>query len=546
MTNNLNQSKPTDKRDCPKHLSHPCTRNLLGYITYLKVLYFSIRLFYLSSSQLFLLRAVVVSGVVYKKSFARRNKLSIFVDESTDVCIVKWLTFLIKYVNSETSAAFTELLELVKLDAIDCSAESLFSAFEKALHKKQIPVQNVIRLTCDNASVMIGRFFSFCSKLKTRCPSLITVNCICHSAALVSTKACSEIPSYIEKFIRNLTVYINSSAKRSANFAGFQEFINNKPKKMFKLCDTRWLAMHACVARILECWDSLNLFLISEVYENPKNDTADNLLRDIKKIETKAYLLFLKYILNYFNSFNAFFQTRRTAVHLLYSKSRLLFQNLRGHIIFFSGNNLLDLKNICLGFECEHYLKDHVDDNTLPQETFLEIKQFCLAFYIRAITEIIICFPLKDTFLSSLQVFDSKLALFDSNRDHTLKNLIYVAQKLGSFDHLKLKEEWNKLYYTFDKVQINSARDKDNNLLFPILKQLVNVVRSLPHSNAEAERVLSILTDVKTCKRNKLSHDSVNSIAVIKTAFKAHGESSSTISIGPNHFALMSSHNLYS
>ena len=89
-------------------------------------------------------------------------------------------------------------------------------------------MQNVIGLTCDNASVMIGRFSSFCSKLETRCPSLITVNCICHSAALVSSKACSEIPSYIEKFIRNLTVYINISAKRSANFANFQEFANNK------------------------------------------------------------------------------------------------------------------------------------------------------------------------------------------------------------------------------------------------------------------------------------------------------------------------------
>ena len=74
----------------------------------------------------------------------------------------------------------------------------------------------------------------------------------------------------------------------------------------------------------------------------------------------------------------------------------------------------------------------------------------------------------------------------------------------------------------------------------------MNVVRSLPHSNAEAERIFSILTDVKTCKRSKLSHDSVNSIAVIKTAFTARGETSSTISIGPNHFTLMSSNNLYS
>ena len=84
-------------------------------------------------------------------------------------------------------------------------------------------------------------------------------------------------------------------------------------------------------------------------------------------------------------------------------------------------------------------------------------------------------------------------------------------------------QELSQLCFDDISVQINSASDKDNNLLFPVLKQLVNVVRSLPHSNAEAERIFSILTDVKTCKRSKLSHDSVNSIAVIKTAFKARG-----------------------
>jgi len=40
----------------------------------------------------------------------------------------------------------------------------------------------------------------------------------------------------------------------------------------------------------------------------------------MRKVDTKAYFLFLKYILNKFNAFNAFFQGE-TRIHLLQPKS---------------------------------------------------------------------------------------------------------------------------------------------------------------------------------------------------------------------------------
>ena len=52
-----------------------------------------------------------------------------------------------------------------------------------------------------------------------------------------------------------------------------------------------------------------------------KTMSGENLLSIMSNVETKAYFLFLKYILNFFNTFNAFFQASETRIHLLQQKS---------------------------------------------------------------------------------------------------------------------------------------------------------------------------------------------------------------------------------
>lgn len=47
-------------------------------------------------------------------------------------------------------------------------------------------------------------------------------------------------------------------------------------------------------------------------------------------------------------------------------------------------------------------------------------------------------------------------------------------------------------------LEICSKRRFGDTLAFPNLLELVNTIILLPHSNAEAERIFSILTDTKT------------------------------------------------
>ena len=77
------------------------------------------------------------------------------------------------------------------------------------------------------------------------------------------------------------------------------------------------------------------------------------------------------------------------------------------------------------------------------------------------------------------------------------------------------------------------------------LKCLLNAIRLLPNSNADPERTFSVLTDLKTKKRNKLSCNPINAICVLKSALKSRKETVLDMEINAKHLALMSTDKLY-
>jgi len=62
-------------------------------------------------------------------------------------------------------------------------------------------------MACDNASVMTGCNNSFMSYLKLEVSDLITLNCICHSSAIIVSKACDKLLSLYESLIRGVVTF---------------------------------------------------------------------------------------------------------------------------------------------------------------------------------------------------------------------------------------------------------------------------------------------------------------------------------------------------
>jgi len=89
------------------------------------------------------------------------------------------------------------------------------------------------------------------------------------------------------------------------------------------------------------------------------------------------------------------------------------------------------------------------------------------------------------------------------------------------------------------------CQDSNNIDKYPNLKSVLNAVRSLPNSNADSERMFSLLGDLKTKKRNKLSSNTVNAICVLKSALKTRNETCINMKIEEKHLSLMSPDKLY-
>ncbi|KAL6434456.1 hypothetical protein ACFW04_006098 [Cataglyphis niger] len=496
----------------------------------------------------------------------QNTKFSIFIDETSDILNEKWMTFLVRYVDPKTLNIRSQLVKLFNIDARDCSAEKLFHAFKSEMLELNIPFLNIIALSCDNTSVMIGKHSSFKKKLEEICKNLITLACPCHSIALAAHVACAEIPDYCQEFFKKIANFISSNLKCLAVYGESCECFQKTNRKMLK-SDTQWLSHHSCIEKLLESWDIIKQFL----NESEKTKSETYLLSMIQKLDIKAYLLFLKHILHFLNLFNSFFQTEETRIHLLQPKSIELLTTVSKHFLKSEFlNHLCDsvkftekryqksLEEVHLGFECENYLDELIREGHV--DIVINIRENCLQFYETVAKEISKKLPINDKFLSKLKVLQSDIAILDTNRERSFNDVLFIAETLGAFDENGLRNEWLALYLdftitekkkllklNFDDMwkQILLSKYPTNIDKYPNLKCLLNAVRSLPNSNVAPERMFSVLTDLKTKKRNKLSSASINAICVFKSALKTKRETVLDMEIDAKHLSLMSSDKLY-
>lgn len=249
------------------------------------------------------------------------------VDESTDVAHKKTMCLLVRYFDDEQEQTVVQLLELLHVGS-DCTAEALYDIFKKCILGHGIPYDNIIGLCCDGANVMVGQHNSFSSKLLADRPDVVTIKCICHSAAIIANNACLQLPRAPEELIRQIGTYVSASSKRCSQLEEFQEMLHKEKRRILRTSDTRWLSRQKCIVRILENWDVLEEYFKFACSQD-KLKAAELILGGLRNECNKAYLLFLKYVLNYLNALNALFQTKKKPlVHVLHAEATNIFLNL--------------------------------------------------------------------------------------------------------------------------------------------------------------------------------------------------------------------------
>lgn len=133
--------------------------------------------------------------------------------------------------------------------------------------------------------------------------------------------------------------------------------------------------------------------------------------------------------------------------------------------------------------------------------------------------------------------------------------------RIGQINITKLAFEWTILPSVFNDIEkkelaslnieemwkkIFEFKDCNGEQMFLTLESLIESVFSLPHSNAEAERIFSIVSDVKNKKRNRLSNDTVSAICITRSSFQTQETNCINFEVEPRHLELHNAENLYS
>lgn len=101
-----------------------------------------------------------------------------------------------------------------------------------ALKSRDIPVENCIAFSADNANVMVGKKNGVAAVLKEAQENLIVVGCPCHLINLAAEKGAACLPAKFDEVLVDIFYYLEKSAKRKDRLVEFQAMHNTEVRKI--------------------------------------------------------------------------------------------------------------------------------------------------------------------------------------------------------------------------------------------------------------------------------------------------------------------------
>ena len=182
---------------------------------------------------------------------------SLQTDETTDITVTQEAAIMLRYFDNSMGKVRCIFYALDKVEEAD--ANHLFDSIDQHFQDDILSYDHLVGLGTDGCNVMMGERNSVMSRLYLKQPALTALHCNCHIAALIANHACKVMPKELEELTTDVWYYFHKSAKCTREFARFQCFVEVKPHKLLKACQTRWLSLEACVNRLIEQYDALHL-----------------------------------------------------------------------------------------------------------------------------------------------------------------------------------------------------------------------------------------------------------------------------------------------
>lgn len=342
---------------------------------------------------------------------------SLLIDGSNDTNLDKLNPLTVRIYDHSRRQVTMQLLDMCTTSGRDCgTASAIFTKVDSVLSTLNIPWQHCVRFVVDNTSVNIGRHHSIKTEVQARNPACYFMGCPCHLLHNIASHA-SEALHRVSKFdVEDMCIdifyWFYKSTKRKGILNEFCEFCDNNYREIVRYVSVRWLSLEQAVHRILQLYQSLKSYFLSEnepqlrfsrlrvVFENPISE---------------VYLLFYQAVLPVFSKLNLLLQREYPTIYLISDEIRSFLKKLLGkfmkieairakddvtNVDYLCEDNQLSNCELTIGVMTKQLIRRLFENGDIDENAVKTFYKSVRAFYVDATTQALQKLPFADDLLN--------------------------------------------------------------------------------------------------------------------------------------------------
>ena len=482
---------------------------------------------------------------------------SVYFDETTTKQVKKQLDMHVGYWSDVHGRIVTVYLQSAFLGHAE--ARTVKTEIVKFLDDNGLQHRNVLHFSMDGPAVNLSFLKLINEQFSKEDDVLPLVNigtCSLHPVHTAVRKGVESLPFDFDVFVNDLFMWFKLSAARRFDYVDVQrqeELVDAVGQFFMKPVSSRWLSMEPVCRRVLEQYDALKKYFITELPKHAISTTKTRHARLKAAFEdpvTLVYLNFVAYLASCVTPFLLMFQSNQPLVHLLFHKANELVRQCmltfikpevvaekEGQPLFDvdceQSQNWMDSGKMAIGSGTNRALKS-VPDNK-KREIRLAIRS-CLKTTTIYLQQHL---PITNPILRDFQCLHPAARKEPSGRA-TVARLCQQLKKVCKTDSYidKVDAEW-LLYMASKDVDavssvitadigsywnfVSKVMDVTGSVMFPHLSFLAKACLTVSHGNAVAERGFSVNTALLAKDRLSLEETTIQAIRVVKEAIRLYG-----------------------
>lgn len=464
---------------------------------------------------------------------------------------VKLLPVLVRYCIFKEGAVniINNVLDIYDLKCE--TADAICDVVMKTIEKYDL-TKKVIGYLADNANVNFGSIARKTDgnvhamlekKLKRQIMSIGCGAHIMHNA--MSSAANKIIPIDIENIVYKIYQHFSIYTLRTEKLREFCNFIGVQYKKLLYHSKTRWLSLAPCTERILFLFDAIKSYFLSEdnvplvLYNFFSNNTVE------------FWLLFMQPQMELFNA--AIAKTERSDITAMevaktyYNLQKQIESRLKEKFIPFLAKNKLmalekagEVKRTAVEAVVQNFYTELLRYMTLWSSRFFNKVEIMSPFLLKVCT--------YDDFQSALHYIESQ---YNQEESSPCENSVFDAFCLiqecikRNEDDWKAKDDDSKPLPLIEKWQIVFKHLEDAEISTTRIKESVELALCLPGTNADGERVFSLIGNYWSDSKSQLSVECLENVMKAKININLTCDTFFDISKDTNLLAKVKSNDKY-